>query len=677
MRAFLLVLALAAGFDAAADHLLCLAEDGNIRPPQGCIAQTRLAPVPPAAVPRKFAFIKESANQIILGVLPANETLVDVSIGPMFSFGYDLPGQSSGTVALTDSNLGTWTLTLDAAWFAEGRLNVNVPRGSKWDYVVTRDGKVLDTRTGFSFPNRRPGSSGRVSLKGRAVSATGSAADFAELTADCRRVLCTAEADGSFRCDAPFPEDGALCVEHPRFGRKRIELQTRSGEIDLGVVELVPGSTIRVIKPLHVELPAGTTVSLLQKRRALGEPQPLSSRSILEFPGLAAGKYNVLLAGPDPLQRKLFNVEVAADALAEVQLNIEPYRLTGEVEYRKKPLAGATVALDGDAWKGELEADQSGRFDAELWSPGEYGVSVSAPALVQPYLVMKRVSEADSHWRFTVPSRRITGRVFDAETGRPVEGASLQVTSDSSETRTSRNVELRDDGTFVYDGADVGTFGVEAMASGYAQGEPLRLSVRDGDGDLAVDVPLARAAQVQVTVVDAQLRPVAGAAVLSDFGPNGALKGVRRTRPDGTLVVTVPERGIQPVYIVTGSSLATVRLTARDGESGVRVALPEGVAALHVNATSSEGDPLAGIGIALRYGGQEIPAGVVNMMTRERRAAAATDAAGNLRLIGLPAGEYEIGWMQKGAPRPVGWRRLTLGAGETKVSQSFRSKSGP
>ena len=65
-------------------------------------------------------------------------------------------------------------------------------------------------------------------------------------------------------------------------------------------------------------------------------------------------------------------------------LSLEPYRLTGEVEYRDKPLGNATVALDGPAWTAELTTDQSGRFDAELWAPEDYGVMVTSGALAEP-----------------------------------------------------------------------------------------------------------------------------------------------------------------------------------------------------------------------------------------------------------------------------------------------------
>ncbi|HEX8251565.1 MAG TPA: hypothetical protein VF846_00345 [Thermoanaerobaculia bacterium] len=245
MRRLILLLLLSLSSVARAEHLLCLASDGVITPPNGCVKQVRVAPVETARVDRKYALIKKSADSIVLGVLPANEADVDAYIKPMFAITLDLPGDSDGTVTMTEATLGTWKLTLDAWWFKEGRLNVSVPEGD-WHYVVTRDGKIvaqLKKRVRSMYaPGEEPdrpraargvaskAAPGRVVLTGRAVSADGSTpADFAEITADCKRVVCSANADGSFKCNTPLPAEESFCVEHPRVGRKRIELAGAAG----------------------------------------------------------------------------------------------------------------------------------------------------------------------------------------------------------------------------------------------------------------------------------------------------------------------------------------------------------------------------------------------------------------------------------------------------------------
>ncbi|HEX8251564.1 MAG TPA: carboxypeptidase regulatory-like domain-containing protein [Thermoanaerobaculia bacterium] len=389
---------------------------------------------------------------------------------------------------------------------------------------------------------------------------------------------------------------------------------------------------------------------------------------------MKAGKYAVLLAGTKPLQRKLFPIEVPERGEAEVVLSLEPFRLTGEVELRKKPLA-ATVSLDGDAWKTELETDQSGRFDAEVWSAGDYAVAVSAGALAEPYMVMKRVSPSDSHWRLVVPSRRITGRVFDAETGKPVTEVSLSVESTSGETRAQRTIAVKEDGTFVYPGAGDGQYTISALAKDYLASERVQLQARESDGDLTVDLPLVRGVQVRVAVVDPQGVPIARALVLTEFTPEGSVSRMTRTDADGVATVAVPEKGERTIYVVPAdASFAVATVTGRDAASGVRIVVPAGVATLRIRTTSTDDQPLPGISVNLRHAGRLIPNGVLSSMAQARKLALATDAAGELTIPVLPAGDYELAWKRRGSPPDARrWTRVTLAAGETRVTQTFAS----
>lgn len=665
---------------ARADRVICFAVDGVFHPPAGCIEQERPGPVPPADVDRKFAYINKSSYSILLGIQPAHATVVDLWPGAMVAFGYALPGDAPGTVVFSEPKLGTWKLTLEAFWFGGQRLNVSVPDGI-YEYSVTREGKVLDADKGLrmhsvprpaSYPRPKE-TAGRVELNGRAVAPDGTTpADFAVITADCRREVCAANADGVFRCLTPLPVDGSFCIEHPRLGRKRVELEGRTGKVDLGIIQLVTGATLRVVKPPHVELPEGTTVSLLRKQQEIGEPQPIGVRALVEFPGLKAGKYDVLLSGSEPLQRKLFPVEIGESGETELALSLEPYRLTGEVEYRDKPLGNATVALDGPAWTAELTTDQSGRFDAQLWAPEDYGVMVTSGDLAQPYLVMERARPSDAHWRLRIPSRKITGRVFDAESGKPVFPVTLMIESESGETRTNRAVDTREDGTYEYPGAGDGHYVVSASAPAYLPSERVELQAREGDGDLHVDLPLLRGVQVPVTVVDTRGAPVAGANVVTDFTPAGAVSGIRRTDAEGHVTIPVAEKGRKTIYILPAkASFAVAQIDGRQS-AGVRVVVPDGVATLHIRAKTSDDEPLAGVGLILRHAGTDLPSGVLSSLAVQRQLRLSTDTAGELRLPALPAGAYEIAWTQHGQTATPGqWTRIELGAGETLITQTF------
>jgi hypothetical protein len=233
-------------------------------------------------------------------------------------------------------------------------------------------------------------------------------------------------------------------------------------------------------------------------------------------------------------------------------------------------------------------------------------------------------------------------------------------------------VNVREDGTFEYPGAADGHYSFTAMAPGYLGGEKVQLTIREADGDQRLDLPLLRGVTVRVTVLDPAGNPLSGATVLSDFAQNGMPMRTSRTNAEGAVDVMVAEKGEKTIYVVPPhASFAAARVTARHAENGLRIIVPEGLATLRVQTKSSEDQPLPGISIALRHRGEPVPQGVLATMARDRKIALATNAAGELTIPALPAGDYEIAWRTRGTAPVPGWTKVTLGAGETKVTQTF------
>lgn len=521
---------------------------------------------------------------------------------------------------------------------------------------------------------------GHLLLTGRVVAADGATpADFAAILSDCKRVACRTAADGTLRCEMAPPADGYICLEHPRLGRKRIDLEKRQGNVPLGVVQLVEGGTIRIVKPLHVELPSNATIALLRAGEEIVPPRPVGSRETMELEGVKPGKYDVLLAGEGPLQRKLFPVEVVDRGEVEVSLSLDAYKLTSVIEYQKKPFASATVFLQEAAWTAEFETDQSGRFEAELWAPGDYAVRIESARLTQPYLLMKSASVADSDWRVTVPARRINGKVYDAETGRAVAGVTLEVETDDQTTRAKRRLDVGDDGTFTLTGAGDGHYRFSASAPGYLPSEVVPLDVAEGDGDPNVTVAMVRGIPVPVSVVDVRGQAIAEALVLTDVS-DAEVRGFVRTDAAGLATVAVADRSSKSIFVLPRKgSFAIARLDAERDKGGARVVVPDGAATLTIETTIADGEPVPGVGFALRYAGMDVPAGVLRQFAAMHQLPMFTDARGTLRVSALPPGSYEIAWRQRGktAVLPGGWTSVNLGAGETLLTQTFSKTQAP
>jgi hypothetical protein len=63
-------------------------------------------------------------------------------------------------------------------------------------------------------------------------------------------------------------------------------------------------------------------------------------------------------------------------------------------------------------------------------------------------------------------------------------------------------------------------------------------------------------------------------------------------------------------------------------------------------------------------------------MALYRHVSLETDANGELTIPGLPPGAYELGWSDGFGNRAGGWTSVTLGAGETLVTQTFPARAG-
>lgn len=454
---------------------------------------------------------------------------------------------------------------------------------------------------------------GKILVSGRAVGSDGIAvAGLADITADCKRAVCSTREVGAFRCAIARPVTGSICIEHERLGRFRVDLDERKNAFDLGIVKLKPGAVVRVVRPLHVLVPDEATLTLLRGDAPVEEPRSIGAREIIEFAGLAPGPYSLLLSGPEPLQRKIFPVEVGERGEHEVALSLDPYRLEGVVEYREKPLDGAKVVLQADAWEAELATDQSGRFSTQLWAPADYGVMIESPALPELYAVMKAASPQDSDWRIAIPARSILGRVTDAESGRPIPDATVTIEGESHGTRSMRGLAPGQDGSYEMPGVGEGSYVVFASAPGYLRSERVSVEVGDADDDRRIDLQLVRAVEVALNVVDHGGAAVAGADVLTEFSVTGDVTDLSRTDERGVARVTVRPRSAKTVFILPPAGPFTIAFASADqaGNGGARAVVPPVEALVQVVARSTEERPLEGIGLQLRYGGVEIPQGV-------------------------------------------------------------------
>ncbi|HYO79572.1 MAG TPA: hypothetical protein VE010_24110, partial [Thermoanaerobaculia bacterium] len=158
-------------------------------------------------------------------------------------------------------------------------------------------------------------------------------------------------------------------------------------------------------------------------------------KSAVTFDGLAMGLYTVLASGRQPLQRLSAKANVDSDGTT-LQLLIPRLKTKVRATLAGKPLAHARIGFTHDVlrWRTELEADEDGRFNGELWEPAVYTVSVHLERTSAPHSIETMLSEKPLI--VDVPDRHVTGRIL--ADGKPLAGA--LVTLRSEQTDSTLNV---------------------------------------------------------------------------------------------------------------------------------------------------------------------------------------------------------------------------------------------
>jgi protocatechuate 3,4-dioxygenase beta subunit len=259
---------------------------------------------------------------------------------------------------------------------------------------------------------------------------------------------------------------------------------------------------------------------------------------------------------------------------------------------------------------------------------------------------------------------RITGRVVDARTSRPITAYTVAYVPERGGGGLFRIVDRvagrqvtgigekhevsSDDGSFVLEDVPPGTWSVVVEAKGYQPARAGNVVVEEGGTAKDVEVRASLGGHLSGRVVDALTgQPVPGANVTSgSAGPAGAAAAAvagdsgeeQTTDADGTFVldgiapgkvlitVTHPDYSDahQTVDVTEGAPAAEIRMSAGGAIGGV--------------VLSDAGQPLSGADVVLQAAGDT---GFGRLMAAEG-SSAVTDATGHFRFDHLPAGRYTL-----------------------------------
>ena len=343
----------------------------------------------------------------------------------------------------------------------------------------------------------------------------------------------------------------------------------------------------------------------------------------------------------------------------------------------RTPAGGAVIRYEGRTSTRWHEVRSDGTFLIE-GVPAGAGGEIVADGGARGRAVVPVTAGATEPVRVILASTAtLTGRVVDADTGRPIPGVRLVARAEDGDAFLARSGR---DGRYALAGLPPRSYRLRVDDEGYVPWSR-QVAVAPGQGE-SQDVPLVRGARLTGRVVDEAGTPVENATVqVVGAGGNRLRALVRRMRAGGPVETVRTARdgtfeanrlrpgGSQQVVVrhedFEDRTLGGIDLSPGATTSGVRVVLRRGLE-LKGLVKDEEGRPLGGVEVELRRplrfrgrgGGM-----AVTMLGPGSLPARETSADGRFEFRGLEEGDYTL------TARRPGYGRVTvdpvrLGEGE-------------
>lgn len=285
------------------------------------------------------------------------------------------------------------------------------------------------------------------------------------------------------------------------------------------------------------------------------------------------------------------------------------------------PLADARVTLFavwylegkyGGKTDGRFRTDGTGRFNMRVTELDEVQIEVSAKGVgclkTEPIVFPKGAPPAEQTLRLKMGGR-VTGRVIDQATGRPLSGASVQYHRPESGRFPQRFIaadgKLDAEGRFVIDTLPEGNLGLYANLNGY-QGDTIPLTITDGQTVENQEIKLLRLATLRCIVLKGDGTPLATAAIRV-VSRTAAERREREftTDADGAFEVQgLPYEKTRLLFLAKGVGYATPEpLTIVQGQelAPLTVKLSPGSTVSGTAVEKQTGKPLPGASVGFRY----------------------------------------------------------------------------
>lgn len=521
-------------------------------------------------------------------------------------------------------------------------------------------------------------------VRGTVVDAEGKGIANAAISLEDGSECALANEQGAFACELPEPKPPlrleVIVASAPGYATREQKLPANRESIDFGRITLTKGRPL-IVKIIRPDLTKARAMLYLDARERY-EHSKIATREVTEreqeltFDGVGEGQYLVVVEGSGPLEKLEVPVEVKANADARATITIEPFRLEGTVRFGDEPLADGAINISPreHTWR-EVLPIRGGAFGGTMWQHGPVSGYVKLSGLdMGEFVSSPALGDDPSRWDVKIEKRMIAGRVFDAETKKPVQ-ADIEVVAVTGKSKSYFGAEVGEDGKYQILANRPGTYTLTVTSPNHV---PLAADViiaaedRTRTFDIALDAGVVQ----PLAIVTHAGQPLAHAQILEGVQDDGVNpRYMLSANSDGTFKVRGKPRETRILYVIPrGGSFAIVRVVLpQSGEAKpMQVVVGPPLASLRVKTVRDQQPVPAAL--LLRYNGEFLPGAIARFVTGEMPG---TSPSGETVLSRLPAGMYEV-WAlagrrdeqalmaSNGTARPP--ERVGLSAGEAAVT---------
>ncbi|HXH41342.1 MAG TPA: hypothetical protein VNN08_22125 [Thermoanaerobaculia bacterium] len=513
-------------------------------------------------------------------------------------------------------------------------------------YRVTFSAEHFRTEVRVVSVPVNPGSDGplRVELI-RVQELRGKIADLATLKPVERATITTAEKDtatsgkdGAFSLEIAGHWPRTIRIDAPGYASTTIPVTTTPGHGTLGLIALSHGGVFEA----EIQHDDAVTISLEKQSSDRDHLSSKQSKALprnenhLVFGPLAPGRYRLHISGSHPLEQFASDVEIRDGQTTNRTIPLQPRTLRITVTRQNVPFGDVTLRVSHvRGWEAKVAVPSSGILEEPTWQSGDYVALV----LLADGGVFRTAATLDNDplsWMIEVPTKRLVVAAVDAESDRPVTGASIILAQELPD-RLNAVRKVNDAGLAEFDAVVAGTFKATAAVAGYIQ-ETVSFDIADTDTERQVRIPLHKSTRIQLQVTDSTGAPIDRASVITALGQYSSL-----TDENGFCTIHLAPGTVGQVFVIPpDASMAVVDVDADSANSPLPVVVPQGTCRITVSVKSEDGTAAARVPFVWQFNGRPIPPQVTDRVIMQQKRRFETDPSGVFTLTGMPEGAYQF-----------------------------------